>query len=49
MEQYNSLSNECLLDENIVRGDECFIILPSFHYINEKNKKKEKINKYLLK
>ena len=45
MEQYNSLSNECLLDENIVRGDECFIILPSFHYINEKNKKKEIINK----
>jgi hypothetical protein len=45
MEQYNSLSNECLLDENIVRGDECFIILPSFHYTNEKNKKKDIINK----
>lgn len=45
IEQYNSLSNECLLDENIVRGGECFIILPSFHYINEKNNKKEMINK----
>lgn len=46
LQQYNFLNNECLLDENIVRGDECYLIIPSFYY-NESGqlKKNEIINK----
>ena len=44
-EQYNSLTNESLLNDNISRGEEGFIVIPSFTYQNDNSKKNENINK----
>ena len=45
IEKFNSTSNECFVNEKILRGWEVVIIFPSFFYTIDKLKKKEIINK----
>ena len=45
IEKFNSTSNECFVNEKILRGWEVVIIFPSFYYNIDKLKKKEIINK----
>ena len=44
IEKFNSTSNECFLNEKILRGTEVVIIIPSFYYIDTL-KRKELISK----
>jgi len=45
IEKFNSTSNECFINEKILRGWEVVIIFPSFYYNIDQLKKKEIINK----
>ncbi len=45
IEKFNSISNECFLNEKILRGWEVVIVFPSFFYNIDKLKRKEIINK----
>ena len=45
IEKFNSTSNECLINEKIIRGWEVIIIFPSFYYNSDNLKKREIINK----
>jgi hypothetical protein len=45
IEKFNSTSNECFMNEKILRGWEVVIVFPSFFYNADKLKKKETINK----
>ena len=45
IETFNSSSNECFINEKILRGSDVIIVFPSFYYHNEKLKKIEIINK----
>ena len=45
LEKYNSITNEILSKENISKGEECYIIIPSFTYYDINSKKLEIINK----
>jgi hypothetical protein len=45
VEKFNSTSNECFLNDKILRGSEVVIVFPSFFYSMDKIKKKEIINK----
>ena len=45
IEKFNSMSNECFINEKILRGWEVVIIFPSFYYNIDQLKKKEIINK----
>ena len=44
LEEYNSLTNESLFNENMIRGEECYIIIPSFYYNDDNRFKKFEIN-----
>ena len=45
LEKFNSTSNECFINEKILRGSDVIIIFPSFYYNSDKTKKIEIINK----
>ena len=45
IDKYTSLTYEYLLNENITRGSDIVVLLPSFYYNNGKYKKNEVINK----
>ena len=45
LEKFNSTSNECFINEKILRGSDAIIIFPSFYYNSDKTKKIEIINK----
>ena len=45
IEKFNSSSNECFINEKIIRRSDVIIIFPSFYYNNDKYKKIEIINK----
>ena len=45
IETFNSSSNECFINDKILRGSDVIIVFPSFYYNNDKLKKIEIINK----
>ena len=45
IQKFNSTDNECFFNVNIEKGDICYILIPSFYYIDTNNKKFEIINK----
>lgn len=45
LEKYNSFTNESLSKEIINKGEECYILIPSFYYYDNNSKKIEIINK----
>lgn len=45
IEKFNSTSNECFINDKILRGSNVIIIFPSFYYDNDKTKIIEIINK----
>lgn len=46
--KFNSVTNECFPEENIERGNEVYILIPSFYYIEKNYKKSEVVNKNII-